>query len=202
MPSRITPLVDEENACAAPLPLSAPPTNTSLALGASEEAEYAPERQNVVPDPCALIAAWILSPGGTSTPEQLVGVGVVVGGGDAGGSYGGVLDGSGVGDDTGDVADGVGAGLCFPFLVGASALSAEVRKARPNLPDVSPSCAPENVPVEVDGVPGDIAPDAASTPSAGDDPPGTLFGVVTGRQEVAAKPTTTTKRDALGHKRI
>src|SRR5204863_259665 len=61
---------------------------------------------------------------------------------------------------------------------------------------------PKHAAREVDGGTGDVAPDAASTPSAGDDPPGTLFGVVTGRQDVAAKPTTKTKRDALGHKRI
>jgi hypothetical protein len=50
-----------------------------LALGASEEGVYVPERQNVVPDPCALIAAWISPPGGTLTPEQAVGVGTGVG---------------------------------------------------------------------------------------------------------------------------
>jgi hypothetical protein len=80
-------------------------------LGASEEGEYVPERQNVVPEPCASIAAWISPAGGTLTPEQAGGVGA--GGGELEGvgvgEEEGELEGSGVGEEEGAGADdGVG----------------------------------------------------------------------------------------------
>jgi hypothetical protein len=71
-------------------------------------------------------------------------------------------------------------------------------------PDIHPPPALETVCVdgEVAVAVADVPFDVFGRTKDSDVFPVTLLGVVVGRQAVAAKPKTTTKRDALGRKRI
>jgi hypothetical protein len=107
--------------------------NTSLSFGESDDGEYVPERQNVVPALCELIAPWMSPPDGMSIPEQLVCVGEgSLGVGEDEGPEESEPEGSGVGDAE-DGEDDVGLGVDDVDVVGV--VDGEVDGVDPVDPD-------------------------------------------------------------------